>query len=67
MALDALVQLSVTSAGANAPPASPASGQRVLIGAAPSGAFAGRAQQLAVFLDGVWTFMAPRTGWIAYV
>lgn len=66
MALDALVQLSVTSAGVNAPPASPTAGQRILIGAAPSGAFAGRAQQLAVFLDGVWTFKVPRIGWIAY-
>lgn len=65
--LDALVQLAVAQAGVNAPPADPAEDLRLLIGTAPTGLFAGKAGQLAVFGGGVWAFRQPRAGWIAYV
>ena len=40
--LDALVQLSIKSAALSAPPGSPADGNRYIVAAAPTGAWAGR-------------------------
>jgi hypothetical protein len=65
--LDALVQLSVIEARRNAPPPAPAEGDRYLVGSAPTGAFAGRADHIAAFDDGTWRFFAPRAGWLAHV
>ncbi|MCA3565555.1 MAG: DUF2793 domain-containing protein [Methylocystis sp.] len=65
--LDALVQMSVLERGRNAPPASPAAGSGYIIGSAPTGTFAGRADQLA-FRDGeAWTFVPPREGLVPWV
>jgi hypothetical protein len=66
-ALDALVQIGVLAADITAPPATPAEGDRYIVGAAPTGAFAGKGQMLAAYDDGSWRFATPRTGWIAYV
>ncbi len=65
--LDALVQLAVLDRGRAAPPASPAEGDRHIVGDAPSGAFAGMAGRIAAFEDGAWRFHAPRAGWTAFV
>ena len=65
--LDALVQMSVNARNAATPPATPAEGDRFLIGAAPSGAFAGQAGAIAAFDNGGWAFLAPRAGWRVYV
>lgn len=65
--LDALVHLSVSARNVQAPPAAPAEGARCLVGGAPTGLFAGRAQAMASFDDGAWTFHAPRKGWRAFV
>jgi hypothetical protein len=65
--LDALVHLAVIERDRAAPPASPAEGDRYLVGAAPTGAFAGQAGRLAAFEDGAWRFHQPRPGWLAYV
>lgn len=64
--LDVLVQLSVKSTGASTPPATPAEGERHLIGNAPTGAWAGQASKIAAFQDGAWVFFAPRAGWVAW-
>jgi hypothetical protein len=66
-ALDTLVHLAIKERGRNAPPVSPAEGDRYLVGAAPTGAFAGLAGALAVFDAGAWRFHAPRPGWRAFV
>ena len=50
-----------------APPASPAIGACYIVGASPSGAWAGKAQQLAAWTSGGWRFVAPRDGLDAYV
>lgn len=64
--LDALTQISVADMGALAPPAAPANGARVIVGAGASGVFAGHAAKIAFFDEGAWRFAAPRTGWIVW-
>ena len=66
-ALDALVQLAVKERDRTAPPASPAEGDRYLVGADATGAFAGQDGQIALFDLGAWRFFTPRAGWRAYV
>jgi len=60
--LDLLVQ-SVAEALADTPPAAPAEGAAWLVGAAPTGAWAGHEGALAQWRDGAWAFAAPRPGW----
>ncbi|MDZ4118022.1 DUF2793 domain-containing protein [Phaeovulum sp.] len=63
--LDALVQVTVQSAVLATPPGSPTEGQRWIIPAAPTGAWAGHAGQIAAWQDGAWAFYAPLDGWTA--
>ncbi|SIT17965.1 Protein of unknown function [Roseivivax lentus] len=65
--LDMIVQLGVVDRGRTAPPATPADGQRHIVGAAPTGAWTGRADDVAVHEGGAWHFLTPGTGWQAYV
>lgn len=65
--LDALVQLAVADRDLTAPPAGPAEGERHLVAAGATGAWAGRDGEIAEYLDGAWRFHAPRAGWTAYV
>ena len=53
MQLDLLVQLTVTDRTRTAPPPGPVEGQRHIIAAAPTGAWAGQAGKIALWLDGV--------------
>lgn len=64
--IDAVVQIAVSDMGANAPPASPASGARVVVGAAPTGLFAGRTGRIASYDEAGWRFAAPKGGWIVW-
>lgn len=64
--LDLLVQLVVEEFGANAPPALPDDGQIWALGAAPTGAWAGRADMLAAWVQGGWLFLTPLEGWRAW-
>lgn len=59
--VDALLHCTI-EAIANAPPSVPAGGAVWLVGAAPTGAWAGQPGKLACFHDGVWLFLAPRDG-----
>ena len=65
--LDALVQLAVLDDDRTAPPAAPADGDRHLVAAAASGAWAGHSGHVAAFQDGAWMFFAPREGWVIWV
>lgn len=65
--LDALAHLAVSMRDVTAPPATPAEGDRVLIGAGATDAFTDKERQIAVFLAGGWTFLSPRAGWRVYV
>ncbi|RKF12432.1 DUF2793 domain-containing protein [Roseovarius spongiae] len=66
--LDALVQLSVSSATQAAPPAAPQEGARYILPAGASGAWSGQAEgALALREGGAWVFLAPQPGWRAFV
>lgn len=60
--LDLLVQPSAIAAEAETPPADPEAGQCWILGAAPGGAWAGRAGAIAGWIDSGWRFVLPREG-----
>ncbi len=64
--LDTLVQLSVIDASLTAPPGSPAEGDRYIVAATATGAWAGEEDNVAVYVDGGWQFLTPDVGWLAY-
>ncbi len=64
--LDGLVQLSVISASLAAPPASPAEGDRCIVAAGATGAWAGWDESVALFSGGAWLRLIPQTGWSAH-
>lgn len=66
-ALDALVQCAVLDRDLAAPPASPAAGDRYIVAAAATGAWAGRSNQVAAWQDGAWSYFPPRAGFLVYV
>ncbi|WP_431469431.1 DUF2793 domain-containing protein [Sphingosinithalassobacter sp. LHW66-3] len=66
--LDLLVQGSAEDMGAEIPPEDPEPGQAWVLGADPTGAWAGHAHALAGWTEGGWRFAAPREGtrvWVA--
>ena len=65
--LDCLVQLAVASRSLATPPGSPADGARYVVAASPTGAWSGRAGEVAAYQDGAWTFHTAKEGWIAWV
>jgi hypothetical protein len=65
--LDAVVQLSVVDRDLMTPPASPTEGERHIVAAGATGAWAGRDGQVAMWRDGAWGFSQPRPGWLAWV
>ena len=67
LAIDALLQCTVLRRDLATPPTAPAEGARYIVAAAPTGAWVGRAGQIAAWREGVWSFHAPAAGFIAYV
>ncbi len=65
--LGAIVGLSVISRALDTPPASPANGDRYIVGSAPTGAWVGQASKVALWIGGAWNFFAPTTGWLAWI
>ena len=65
--LDAIVQLSVSSASLITPPASPEEGARYLVPIGATGDWLDQDGQIAVFDTAVWTFLSPQAGWQAFV
>ncbi len=64
--LDGLVQLSVISSTLTAPPATPSEGDRYIVAAGATGAWAGWDGSVAHFSGGAWLRLTPQTGWIAW-
>ena len=65
--LDALVLLAVEDKDLTAPPGSPADGARYVPAATATGAWSGKENYVAHYVDGAWEFYAPREGFLAYV
>lgn len=63
--IDGLTHASVQGFDINAPPGSPANGQVWKIGAAPTGAWAGHADEIALYYTG-WIFVAAKLGMIIF-
>ncbi len=64
--LDAAAALSVEAWELPSPPGSPVEGGSYLIGAPASGEWAGREQELAIYSNGGWVYLTPKTGWRAW-
>lgn len=60
--LDLLVQARAEGVGVETPPATPAAGALYVLGAAPSGDWAGQGGKLAAWDGTGWQFFAPRAG-----
>ena len=65
--LDAIVQLSAKSRAVTDPPISPSDGQRWIVPSGATGAWSGKAGQIASYSDGGWAFYPPKTGWACFV
>jgi len=65
--LDAVVQLSVIDRDLTAPPATPADGDRYLVGPSATGTWATHDGEIAAWQDNSWVFHAPREGWISWI
>ena len=58
--------LSVVNQTTNAPPGSPADGDAYIIGGSPTGAWSGKARQIALYQDSAWAYYVPTEGDHAY-
>jgi len=65
--LDGLVQLSVLDRDLTAPPGSPADGDRYIVASGATGDWTGWDLNVALWTDGAWLRLPPRTGWRAWV
>jgi hypothetical protein len=65
--LDGLVQLSVLGRDLTAPPGSPTDGDRYIVGSGASGDWMGWDLNVALWTDGAWLRLPPRTGWRAWI
>ncbi len=64
--IDALAQMAVVAVGATSPPATPAEGERHIIGSGATGAWVGWDDSIALFSGGAWLRLTPQTGWLAW-
>jgi hypothetical protein len=64
--LDAAIQIAVRDMTRTAPPASPAEGQRHVVAAAATGAWAGQGNAIASWQDGAWAFLPAKSGWCVW-
>ena len=71
--IDALLQLAVISKALATPPGSPANGDRYIVAASGTGAWAGKDTNVAVWTTdnpatpgGLWEFYPPGKGWQAF-
>src|SRR6056297_934058 len=65
--LDGLVHLSVRGTARTEPPSSPNDGDRFLVAPGATGDWAGWDLSVALWTDGAWLRLPPRTGWRAWV
>jgi hypothetical protein len=66
MLIDAALQAAVEGAPLAEPPAAPSLGQSWIVASSPSGAWAAKADQLAIWSEGGWRFVEPAPGMAAW-
>jgi hypothetical protein len=66
-ALDAIVQLMVLDKDLGAPPGAPAEGDRYIVAAGATGAWATHDGRIAAWQDGAWSFYTPQEGWLVWI
>lgn len=67
MALDVLTMPAVKDRHLAMPPGSPVEGDRYIVAASATGAWAAKDLQIAAFQDGVWIFYPANSGWEVWV
>ena len=65
--IDALLHPAVAAIATNDPPGAPAPGQGWIVGSAPTGAWTGKAGQIAAWTGGGWRFLVPIAGTTAWI
>ena len=65
--LDGIVQLAVKDRDLTSPPGTPSDGDRYIPASGASGDWQDWDLNIAWYVDGVWTKLVPRGGWIAFV
>lgn len=65
--LDVVVQLSVLDRNLATPPVSPADGDRYLVAASATDAWAGQDNNIAAWQDNAWAIHTPQEGWLCWV
>jgi hypothetical protein len=66
-AIDALLHPVAQTIGDNAPPSTPVIGQCWIIGASPTGAWTNHGEEIALWSDGGWRFIAPVPGMMVWL
>jgi hypothetical protein len=64
--LDAAIQISVLDVSHTSPPSSPAEGERHVVAAGATGAWAGHVNAIATWQDGAWAHLVPHVGWCVW-
>ncbi len=65
--LDSALGGGVIDKDLNTPPGSPVEGNRYIVAASPTGAWSGKAKNIAFYFNGGWRFIAPVEGLQAWV
>jgi len=65
--IDALSQLAVASRSIASPPSTPSEGERYIVASPATGAWSGKEDSIAAFMDGGWYFHLPKEGFNAWV
>ncbi len=66
-AVDAILQASVKDKDLATPPGAPTVGDAYIVAASPTGAWSGKAEDIAVAVTGGWVFYTPDEGWTTWV
>ncbi|NRG18500.1 DUF2793 domain-containing protein [Rhizobiales bacterium] len=64
--IDAAMNLVVTSRALTDPPANPGDGAKYIPASPAGGVWAGRENEVAAFVNGLWRFFSPEVGWRAF-
>jgi len=64
--LDDIIQIAVLDRTITVPPTAPSSGERHIVAAGATGAWAGRVNAIAVWESNAWRLISPKIGWLVW-